>query len=80
MRIALVSILLLVAPIFFAPGGGNGKPSKYLGASIYPARQVERDDAKEREREREGGERRRRKARDEKGEEEFLPKTVPPLV
>jgi len=28
----------LLAPIFFAlaPGGGNGKPSKYLGASIYP--------------------------------------------
>jgi len=38
MRIALVSIPLLVAPIFFAPGGGNGKPSKYLRASIYPAR------------------------------------------
>jgi len=53
MRIALVSIPLLVAPIFFALGGGNGKPSKYLGASIYPARQVERDDTKERKRERE---------------------------
>lgn len=28
----------LLAPIFLAlaPGGGNGKPSKYLGASIYP--------------------------------------------
>lgn len=36
MRIVLVSIPLLLAPIFLAPGGGNGKPSKYLDASIYP--------------------------------------------
>lgn len=54
MRIVLVSIPLLLAPIFFAPGGGNGKPSKYLRASIYPACQVERGDTEKRKREGDG--------------------------
>lgn len=50
MRIVLVSIPLYFAPIFLAPGGGNGKPSKYLGASIYPRASGRRRERLEEER------------------------------
>lgn len=51
MRIVLVSIPLLLAPIFLAPGSGNGKPSKYLDASIYPRVLGEREGKRESEKE-----------------------------
>lgn len=55
MRIVLVSIPLLLAPIFFAPGGENGKPSKYLGASTPDTpHQVKREDTRKMKRENHG--------------------------
>lgn len=51
MRIVLVFIPLLLAPIFLAPGSGNGKPSKYLDASIYPRVLGEREGKRESEKE-----------------------------
>lgn len=72
----------LLAPIFLAPGGGNGKPSKYLGASINP-----RTSGRERKRERESHPRKRATTRDrieiemsarerEKRKRVLFPKTV----
>lgn len=64
MRIVLVSIPLYFAPIFLAPGGGNGKPSKYLGASIYPRASGRRRERLEEER---ATSTRRNRDRDERG-------------
>lgn len=69
----------LLSPIFLASRGGNGKPSKYLGASIYPrVSGGKREDSANIEGR---GEIEERWARGErKGEEKFFPKTVPSPV
>jgi len=69
----------LLAPIFLALGGGNGKPSKYLSASIYPR-------ASGRRREHSSNYMRQNRDRDEQRSEKgrrkvpLLPKTVPSAV
>lgn len=69
----------LLAPIFLASRGGNGKPSKYLSASIYPrVSGRKRQDSANIEGRREIEERWARGER--KGEEKFFPKTVPSPV